>query len=96
MVPKILSALVNFVQGNIPMPKYYVKSGTLEIMVSRGDALEASVFGFLQTNKNDILDEYFYVDERGFRDYITADPKTNVISTRSIVYGAGSEIIGDD
>ena len=77
------------------MPKYYIKSGTLELIVSRGNALDAAVFGFLQTNKNDIIDEFFYVDERGFRDYISSDPKTNVIKTKTVVKGAGSEINRD-
>ena len=67
------------------MPKFYVKSNTLEVVISRKDALEASITGLLMTNKFDIIDEYFYADERGYRDYISADSKTNVISTKSIV-----------
>lgn len=78
------------------MPKYYVKSGTLEFIISRKDTLDAAIFSFLQTNKHDIIDEFFYVDERGFRDYISADNKTNVIKTKDVVFGAGSEIIEDD
>jgi len=78
------------------MPKFYVGSGTLQMVVSRANCLEAAIFGFTQTNKYDIVDEFFYVDERGFRDYITADNKTNVIATKHVVSGAGSEIIGDD
>lgn len=78
------------------MPKFYIKSGTLEMVVSRGNALDAAVFGFLQTNKNDTIDEFFYVDERGFRDYVSADSKTNVIPTKNVVKGAGSEILGDE
>lgn len=79
------------------MSKYYVASGTLRIMVSRKDALEASIYGLMQTNKFDTIDEYFYVDERGYRDYVSADPMTNVISTKSIVKAAGWELSrGDD
>ena len=78
------------------MAKFYVKSGTLEIMISRKDALEASISGLLMTNKFDTIDEYFYVDERGYRDYISADNTTNVIPTKSIVRAAGWELSRDD
>ena len=78
------------------MPKYYVASGTLRMIVSRKDALEASIYVLTQSNKFDTIDEYFYVDERGYRDYVSADPKTNVISTKSIVRAAGWELSRDD
>lgn len=78
------------------MAKYYVKSGTLEVIISRKDALEASISGLLMTNKFDTIDEYFYVDERGYRDYVSADKETNVISTKSIVRAAGWELSRDD
>ena len=78
------------------MAKFYVKSGTLEVMISRKDALEASITGLLMTNKFDTIDEYFYVDERGYRDYVSADNTTNVIPTKSIVRAAGWELSRDD
>lgn len=78
------------------MGKFYVKSGTLEVTVSRRDALEAAIAGLMLTNKFDTIDEYFYVDERGYRDYISADPITNVISTKNIISAAGWELAGDD
>jgi hypothetical protein len=78
------------------MPKFYVKSGTLEVIISRKDALEASICGLMLTNKFDTIDEYFYADERGYRDYISADSKTNVIPTKSIVKAAGWELTRDD
>ena len=78
------------------MAKYYVKSGTLEVIISRKDALEASIAGLLMTNKFDTIDEYFYVDERGYRDYVSADNETNVINTKSIVRAAGWELSRDD
>ena len=78
------------------MPKFYVKSGTLEVILSKLDSLEAAISGLLLTNKFDTIDEYFYVDERGYRDYVSADPKTNVIATKSIVRAAGWEISRDD
>ena len=78
------------------MGKYYIKSGTLEVTLSKRDALEAAIGGLLLTNKYDIIDEHFYVDERGYRDYISADKKTNVISTKSIVRAAGWELSRED
>ena len=78
------------------MAKYYVKSGSLEVIISRKDALEASIAGLLMTNKFDTIDEYFYADERGYRDYLTANNETNVISTKSIIKAAGWELTRDD
>jgi len=78
------------------MGKYYVASGTLRMIVSRKDALEASIYVLTQSNKFDTIDEHFYVDERGYRDYVSADPKTNVIATKSIVRAAGWELSRDD
>lgn len=78
------------------MAKYYVKSGTLEVILSKNDALEAAISGLLLTNKFDTIDEYFYVDERGYRDYISADKETNVIATKSIVRAAGWELSRED
>jgi len=74
------------------MAKYYVKSGTLQVILSQSNALEAAICGLLLTNKFDIIDEHFYVDEQGYRDYISATPKTNVIATKSIVRAAGWEL----
>jgi hypothetical protein len=78
------------------MGKYYVKSGTLQVILSQPNALEAAICGLLLTNKFDIIDEHFYVDEQGYRDYISATPKTNVIATKSIVRAAGWELSRDD
>ena len=78
------------------MGKYYIKSGTLEVTLSKNDALEAAISGLLLTNKFDTIDEYFYVDERGYRDYISADKDTNVIATKSIVRAAGWELSRED
>lgn len=74
------------------MAKYYVKSGTLEVILSQSNPLEAAISGLLLTNKFDTIDEHFYVDERGYRDYVSADKKTNVIPTKSIVRAAGWEL----
>ena len=78
------------------MAKYYVKTGTLEVILSQSNALEAAICGLSLTNKFDTIDEHFYVDERGYRDYVSADPKTNVIATKSIVRAAGWELSRED
>lgn len=78
------------------MAKFYIKSGTLEVILGENDPLEAAIKGLMLTNKFDTIDEYFYVDERGYRDYISADKKTNVIPTKSIVRAAGWELTRDD
>ena len=78
------------------MGKYYIKSNTLQITLSKKDVLEAAISGFLLTNKFDILDEYFYIDERGYRDYTSADKETKVIQTKSIVRAAWREISKED
>jgi hypothetical protein len=45
-----------------------------------------------ETNENDTLDEFFYIDERGYRDYITADGFTKVLHTSHILKDAGWSI----
>ena len=78
------------------MPKYYVASGSLNMIISRKDALEAAISTLTEANKFDTIDEHFYVDERGYRDYVTADPMTNVIATKNVVQAAGWELSRDD
>jgi hypothetical protein len=45
-----------------------------------------------ETNENDTLDEYIYLDERGYRDYKNADGKTCVLHTSHILKDAGWSI----
>jgi hypothetical protein len=78
------------------MGKFYIKSGTLEVTISRKDALEAAVAGLMFTNKFDTIDEYFYIDERGYRDYVSADKDTNVIKTQTVVHAAGWELTNEE
>lgn len=75
------------------MPKYYIKCGSLELKYSTNKTpLEAAIYSLNETNKFDTLDEYFYVDERGFRDYITADKCTQVIKLSKVAKKAGWRI----
>ena len=74
------------------MPKYYVKSGSIEIIISRKDVLDASVAALLMANKNDTIDEFFYIDQRGYRDYISATPDTTVIESKHVITAAESEL----
>lgn len=72
------------------MPKYYIKSGSLELIYSTSKSpLEAACIALGETNKFDVLDEYFYIDERGMKDYATAHSDTTVIPTKKIAEAAG-------
>lgn len=72
------------------MAKYYIKCGTLEIIYSTSKKpLDAAMDAVWETNENDILDEYFYLDERGYRDYTNADGLTTVLHTSHILKDAG-------
>lgn len=72
------------------MSKWYVKSNTVEKIVSipNSSPLDAAIEVFNDTNEFDIFDEYFYVDERGFRDYKNADRLTQVIKTPKVMIRA--------
>jgi hypothetical protein len=84
----IVTALT--VERNITMPKYYIKCGTLEMIYSTNKKpMRAAASVLWETNKFDVLDEYFYVDERGFKDYLTAHPDTKVYKTEKIIEKAG-------
>lgn len=75
------------------MAKYYIKCGSLELQYSTNKTpLEAAIHSLGETNKFDTLDEYFYIDERGFRDYITADKCTQVIKLSKVAKKAGWRI----
>lgn len=72
------------------MAKYYIKCGTLEYISStKKDAFGAAIDSVWQANDYDTLDEYFYVDERGYRDYISAEPDTNVFPVMEVLKRAG-------
>lgn len=72
------------------MPKYYIKCGSLEyIMSTNQDAFGAAIHSVWQANDYDTLDEYFYVDERGMRNYMSAEPDTNVFNTMEVLKRAG-------
>lgn len=69
------------------MGKWYVKSNTVEKILSirNSSPLDAAISVFEDTNEFDIFDEYFYVDQRGFRDHKTADRLTQVIKTSRVI-----------
>lgn len=75
------------------MPKYYVSCGSLQLIYSTSkDPTEAALDVIWECNENDTLDEYFYVDERGYRDYTNADKYTTVIRTDYILRTSGWEL----
>lgn len=50
------------------MAKYYIKSGTLEVILSTDlKPIDVAGCGLWQATANDTLDQYILVDERGFR-----------------------------
>ena len=72
------------------MAKYYVKCGTLKLIYSTNKSQrEAARTVLWECNEYDELDEFFYIDERGFRDYVTATPGTIVIPTEEILKAEG-------
>lgn len=72
------------------MSKYYIKCGTLEIIYSCNKCpRDAAMDAIWETNENDTLDEYMYLDERGYKDYVTADGRTKVLHTSHILKDAG-------
>ena len=72
------------------MAKYYIKCGTLEIIYSTSKKpLDAAMDAVWETNENDVLDEYMYLDERGYRDYVSADKETKVYKSINVLTQAG-------
>lgn len=72
------------------MAKYYVKCGTLELIYSTNKKpRDAARTVLWECNEYDELDEFFYIDERGFRNYVTATPGTIVIPTEEILKAEG-------
>jgi hypothetical protein len=75
------------------MPKYYISCGSLQMIYStiksERDACKTVLW---EANEHDTLDEYFYVDERGYRGYISADPQTMVFPADEILKEEGWEI----
>lgn len=78
------------------MPKFYVKSNTVELITSCSDPLEAAVRTLMSCNKNDVIDEHFYVDECGMKDYISATPNTTVIRTEDVILASQPELYEED
>ena len=72
------------------MSKYYIQCGTLQLIYSTSKKPMAAATEVLwQANKFDVLDEHFYVDERGFKDYASAEIDTKVYKTEKIIAKAG-------
>ena len=72
------------------MAKYYIKCGTLEIIFStRKNGYNACRIAIHECNANDELDEYMYIDQRGYRDAFTADQTTSVVRRDDILRKEG-------
>lgn len=73
--------------------KYYIKCGSLEIIYSTNkEPLEAAVDSLWETNQHDVIDDTFYIDERGFRNYTDADDKTVKIPLDVVAQKGGWEL----
>jgi hypothetical protein len=82
--------VVAITMRTVTMPKYYIQCGSLSIIYSTDKSpLEAACASVWECNENDTLDEYFYIDERGYRGYTNADKETTVITTESIMKHSG-------
>ena len=55
------------------MPKYYVRSGQLERIVTASDPEKAAYKAVCKADNEEIDQAAFYVDERGFRGPIPQD-----------------------
>lgn len=83
---------LNVKTEDVVVTKYYIKSGSLELIYSTNkNPINAAVAALWETNDHDVIDEYFYLDERGYRDYKTADKNTIVIESDLILDKAGWE-----
>ena len=72
------------------MAKYYINSGTLQLIFSTDkEPYDACRTAIHECNSDDELDEYMYLDERGYRDYTSADPTTFVVETEDILRKEG-------
>jgi hypothetical protein len=77
--------------------KYYISCGSLNIIYSTNkNARDACKTAIWECNENDVLDEYFYVDERGYRGYTTADKDTIVLRSEDIMLEEGWELNEND
>jgi hypothetical protein len=76
------------------MAKYYIKSADLEwiyfgLAGDETNEYDACRRAIHECTTDECLDEYMYCDERGFRDYITADKHTYVVDTKEIARKEG-------
>ena len=72
------------------MAKFYIKSDSFEVIFSTNqNAYNACRRVIHEILPNDTLDEYMYLDERGYRDYTSADTTTYVIDSEQILRKEG-------
>lgn len=82
---------------DVVVSKYYIKCGSLELIFSTDKLpLDAAVTALGETNKFDVLDEYFYIDERGMKDHTSALTDTTVYTTKKVAKKAGWTLGKDD
>ena len=78
------------------MSKYYSKCGTVEIIFSTEQTpFEVAGRTLWESNKDDVLDEHFYIDEQGYRDPFSATPKTIVLTLKEVCKAEGWTLSND-
>jgi hypothetical protein len=72
------------------MPKYYIRCGSLELIYSTNKSpIDAAIAALWETNDHDVLDEHFYIDERGMKNHMSSLPDTTVIKSDKVFKKAG-------
>lgn len=72
------------------MPKYYIKCGSLEIIYSTSKKpIDAAVDALWEANEHDTVDDIFYIDQRGFRNYTNSDDKTVTLDLKKVAKKGG-------
>lgn len=68
------------------MSKYYVTSGNVSVICSTNvDPMTLCLQIMEVSEEGDVFGEYFYVDERGYRDSETSQEDTIVLPTKMIL-----------
>ena len=79
------------------MAKYYISTGNFQGIVSSNkepmQVLEECIHEFMgdyfDNGEVDEMDEFIYCDERGYRNYVSADPQTFVVDTIHLLQRTG-------
>jgi len=69
------------------MPKFYVESGEVKLVMTAVDSLHAAIKAFEHSDSTGkLFGSHFWIDQRGFRGPTTAKPAEHSISQTTIVH----------